>query len=166
MTPGFFWCPRPETTAEEMTPGRKPDSRPVSAPPWPWPICNRTIPLSYSSQLPTDIRGYGVTAPGTDITQFVPYPYLVGDYTLLPEGVTASGTSLAAPHATATAGLILSEAYDLGLAIPDRGPERVEWLREVIITTTLDLGEPGPDSIYGYGLIRAENALRYLQTLQ
>ena len=36
--------------------------------------------LSYSSQLPVDIRGYGVTAPGTDITQFVPYPYLVGDY--------------------------------------------------------------------------------------
>ena len=122
--------------------------------------------LSYSSQLPVDVRGYGVTAPGSNITQFVPYPYLVGDYTLLPEGVTASGTSLAAPHVTATAGLILSEAYDLGLALPAKGPERVEWLRDVITTTTLDLGDPGPDSTYGHGLVRAENALRYLQTLK
>lgn len=121
--------------------------------------------LAYSSQLPTDVRGYGVTAPGSDITQFVPYPYLVGDYTLLPEGVTASGTSLAAPHVTAMAGLILSEAYDLGLELPAKGPERVEWLRDIITSTTLDLGDPGPDGTYGYGLIRAENALRYLQTL-
>ncbi len=122
--------------------------------------------LAYSSQLPTDIRGYGVVAPGHNITQYVPYPFLTGGYDIPAGGVTASGTSLAAPHVSALAGLILSEALDLGLDIPAKGPERVEWLRSIICDTTLDLGEPGPDSTYGYGLIRAENALRYLTTLQ
>lgn len=122
--------------------------------------------LAYSSQLPDDMRGYGVTAPGHNITQYVPYPWLTGGYDIPDSGVTASGTSLASPHVSALAGLILSEALDLGIAMPKKGPARVEWLRDIICGTTMDLGEPGPDATYGYGLIQADAALRRVVSMK
>ncbi|MGD8560919.1 MAG: S8 family serine peptidase [Desulfarculaceae bacterium] len=75
------------------------------------------------------------------------------------------GTSMAAPHVTGTAALILSEAYDLGLAIPARGSDRVDWLAGVIGVTAEDLGSYGPDSVYGFGLVRADWALNFMPAL-
>ncbi len=81
--------------------------------------------------------------------------YLDGRYWFL------QGTSMAAPHVSGLAALILSEAMDLGLDIPS-GPARVEWLKQIITSHTMDLGEEGDDSQYGYGLIMAEHCLAYL----
>lgn len=75
------------------------------------------------------------------------------------------GTSMAAPHVSGLAALILSEARDLGLSIPE-GRERVDWLMAIIMTSTLDLGPAGADDEYGYGLVSAENALELLNSGQ
>ena len=76
--------------------------------------------------------------------------------------VYMQGTSMATPHVSAVAALILSEALAMGLEIPEPGPQRVEWLRGVITQTTFDLGARGQDREYGYGLLRADNALAFL----
>lgn len=75
------------------------------------------------------------------------------------------GTSMAAPHVSGLAALILSEARDLGLSIPE-GRERVDWLMAIIMASTLDLGPAGADDEYGYGLVSAENALELLNSGQ
>jgi len=75
------------------------------------------------------------------------------------------GTSMAAPHVSGLAALILSEARDLGLSLPEGG-DRVDWLKAIIMTTALDLGEAGPDELYGYGLVQAEKALALLNSGQ
>lgn len=61
-----------------------------------------------------------------------------------------SGTSMAAPHVTAVAGLLAS----LGITSPDQ-------IREALQNTATDLGTPGRDNEYGYGLINAYAALKY-----
>ena len=58
------------------------------------------------------------------------------------------GTSAAAPHVAAVAGLILSANPHLTVA----------QLHEVLTSTAVDLGAPGPDPVFGYGLVDAEAA--------
>jgi len=58
------------------------------------------------------------------------------------------GTSAAAPHVAAVAALILSANPHLTVA----------QLREVLASTAVDLGVPGPDPVFGYGLVDAEAA--------
>jgi len=61
------------------------------------------------------------------------------------------GTSMASPHAAGVAALVCS-------LHPDWGPDEV---REALTTTAVDLGAPGRDDSYGYGLIDAAAAVAY-----
>lgn len=58
------------------------------------------------------------------------------------------GTSMAAPHVTALAALLMSQGI--------KDPKAVE---AVIKATALDLGSPGRDDQFGYGLIQPRTAL-------
>jgi serine protease len=58
------------------------------------------------------------------------------------------GTSMAAPHVSATAALLMSQGI--------RDPRAVEF---VIKSTALDLGPAGKDNEYGHGLVQPRNAL-------
>ena len=62
------------------------------------------------------------------------------------------GTSMATPHVSGVAALLWST--------------RPHWtnvqIREAMDMTALDLGEPGWDIAYGYGLVQADDALQYL----
>ncbi|USG63816.1 S8 family peptidase [Brevibacillus ruminantium] len=90
-----------------------------------------------------DFSNYGdsvdVAAPGVDI----PSTYIYSDYAVL------SGTSMACPHVTALASLIRSVRP---------GMKNTEVM-ELIRTSADDLGPPGKDKLYGYGLINVKNAL-------
>ena len=65
------------------------------------------------------------------------------------------GTSMATPHVVGVAALLWS--YDSGLT-------NVQ-IREAMTATALDLGEPGRDIAYGYGLVQAYDALQYLSLI-
>jgi thermitase len=80
-----------------------------------------------------------VVAPGTNIAStFSQHRY-----------AALSGTSMAAPHVTALAGLIRS--LNPHLTNDD--------VKQIIIKTATDLGENGKDPYYGYGLINVYRAL-------
>lgn len=59
------------------------------------------------------------------------------------------GTSMAAPHVSGVAALLLS-------AQPGLGPDQVQ---QALQNTAIDLGTPGRDNEYGFGLIQAYDAL-------
>ncbi len=65
------------------------------------------------------------------------------------------GTSMATPHVSGVAALLWSYNPDL---------TNVQ-IREAMALTAMDLGEPGRDVHYGYGLVQAYDALRYLKAL-
>lgn len=79
-----------------------------------------------------------VAAPGSDVLSSI----IGGDY------AEFSGTSMATPHVSATAALML-------LKQPDLSPFEV---RTLLHDTSVDLGEPGFDVKFGYGRIDALNA--------
>lgn len=66
-----------------------------------------------------------------------------------------NGTSMATPHVSGVAALLWS-------ANPDWTNVQI---REAMDMTALDLGEPGRDIAYGYGLVQAYDALQYLQSM-
>ncbi len=78
-----------------------------------------------------------VAAPGVNILSTVP-----GGYGY------RGGTSMAAPHVSALAGLLASQG---------RGPKAI---RDRILRTALDLGPDGRDPYYGKGRIRADLAAK------
>lgn len=59
------------------------------------------------------------------------------------------GTSMASPHVAAVAGMLIAQDDSL---TPDQ-------VKEAMTSTALDLGTTGYDSVYGYGLVQAFNAL-------
>jgi len=61
------------------------------------------------------------------------------------------GTSMAAPHVTATAALVIAS----GVLGPDPTPAQVS---RRLLDTARDLGLPGPDNRYGAGLLDAAAA--------
>lgn len=67
-----------------------------------------------------------------------------------------TGTSQAAPHVTGVAALVLSSGFDQDL----NGDGRVDQgdVRLQLSETALDLGDPGFDPVYGYGLVSAAAA--------
>jgi subtilisin family serine protease len=68
--------------------------------------------------------------------------------------VDSSGTSIAAPHVTGVAALLLG-------AYPDLSADR---LQSALETTADDLGGAGPDNAYGYGRVNAAAARQWLAT--
>jgi subtilisin family serine protease len=67
-----------------------------------------------------------------------------------------NGTSMATPHVSGVAALLWS-------ANPDWTNVQI---REAMDLTALDLGEPGRDIAYGYGLVQAYDALLYLEDIK
>jgi subtilisin family serine protease len=67
-----------------------------------------------------------------------------------------NGTSMATPHVSGVAALLWS-------ANPDWTNVQI---REAMDLTALDLGEPGRDIAYGYGLVQAYDALQYLESMK
>jgi len=83
-----------------------------------------------------------VTAPGVDVRSASnDGGYAVHD-----------GTSMACPHAAGLGALLLSAEPALAL----------DQLEELITTTVVDLGDPGPDMTYGYGRLDALAAMQRL----
>jgi serine protease len=60
------------------------------------------------------------------------------------------GTSMAAPHVAALVALMIAN-----------GQTGTENIRTILHETAVDLGDPGRDDLYGYGLIDAYSALTY-----
>jgi len=66
---------------------------------------------------------------------------------------TISGTSMASPHVAGTVALVISS-----------GVTDASQVRNVLQLTADDLGDSGKDSLYGYGLVDAEEAATDIQT--
>lgn len=86
------------------------------------------------------------TAPGTQIRTTDRQGALGWDPS---DYVIADGTSFATAMASGVAALILSVSP--GLTPPD--------LEEIMSSTAVDLGDPGRDDLFGWGLVNARNAL-------
>ncbi|MGH8860185.1 MAG: S8 family serine peptidase, partial [Jatrophihabitantaceae bacterium] len=65
-----------------------------------------------------------------------------------------SGTSMACPHVAGVAALLFG-------AVPSASPAQVRTAME---QTAVDLGDPGRDDNFGYGLVQANAAIQYLLT--
>ncbi|MDH5533774.1 MAG: S8 family serine peptidase [Candidatus Pacebacteria bacterium] len=79
--------------------------------------------------------GAEISAPGVNILSTTPG----GGYT------TLSGTSMAAPHVTATTALLIANGTSA--------------VRQTLYDSTLDLGSEGPDGIFGYGLVQTGESI-------
>jgi thermitase len=99
-----------------------------------------------SNDLPAFFTNYGrrsvdLAAPGVTVLS----TWAGGSYQY------ASGTSMAAPHVSGTAALVIAS----GVLGPTPTPDAIEARLE---GTARDLGAPGPDTIYGHGLLDAAAA--------
>lgn len=70
------------------------------------------------------------------------------------------GTSMASPTVTGIAALIIQ---DWRQQFPDRGDIRNSSLKALLANSGDDLGNPGPDCMYGFGTVRARQAIDALR---
>jgi serine protease len=98
---------------------------------------------------PGDLQNCDPSTGGRDILQQT----FVRGYRAFGYPLDYEGTSMASPHVSATAALIIAT----GRLGANPGPDAVEHRLE---ETTRDLGPPGYDDRYGFGLIDAAAALR------
>ena len=87
-----------------------------------------------------------LAAPGAVVNSTIPG----GGYEML------SGTSMASPHVAGTAALVIST----GLADSNGNGRINDEVRQILIATAHDLGAPGRDTWYGYGLVDAAAAVQ------
>lgn len=121
-----------------------------------------TNPAAYSSVIavngtdPEDQPGY-FSAIGEEVELAAPGVSILSaarDNTYAP----LSGTSQAAPHVAGVAALILSA----GVADLDGDGDRDNRdVRLMLRETAVDLGDPGPDPVFGHGLVNAAAAATY-----
>src|SRR5947208_1236562 len=100
------------------------------------------------AEIPDDPNCKPTEPPGPDIFQMTFLGTSVGRFRL-PSGY--EGTSMAVPHVSATAALIIASRVLGAHPTPDEIERRLE-------TTATDLGPPGRDHRYGAGLINAGRA--------
>lgn len=93
-----------------------------------------------------------LAAPGVDIYSTIGSRNIITDEKYL----TLSGTSMAAPHVAGTAALIMAAGP---LDINNDGFVDNTDVRLQLKMTAYGLGEPGRDTIYGFGLVNANAAL-------
>jgi bacillopeptidase F len=127
-------------TATSVSPANNPDGFPVGA------VDASLNVSSFSSRGPSACTGVdvypGLTAPGEAIVT----TDLSFDGTARYAAV--SGTSYSSPHLAGVMALLMS-------AFPDAP---VQALETALKQSARDLGTPGPDSEYGYGLVDADGA--------
>jgi len=104
----------------------------------------------------SDVRAYW-SATGPDLELSAPgvgvySTYLNGGY------YSASGTSMACPHVSGTAALVFASPVNPEYDLNSNGRWDNLEVRMVMQATATDLGEPGKDAKYGFGLVDADSA--------
>lgn len=110
-------------------------------------------------------KNWCLAAPGTDINSSWVTGSIQTEYHYGPDGningfavtgdkpelgyALSSGTSMAAPHVTGGLALLMERFPYLN------NPQ----IRDVLLTTATDLGEPGVDDVYGWGLMNLKKAI-------
>ncbi len=98
-------------------------------------------------RLKPDLVGYDATSGVT---------YGLSDGLLWPQGTGFFGTSAACPHAAGAAALLLHSSPGLGAA----------GLHAALRATATDLGDPGPEPLYGHGLVKLDPDLLFADDLE
>jgi len=101
--------------------------------------------LSEWSNRAGDTKNFYLVAPGVDINS---------TYRGRRSYVYMSGTSMASPHVAGVAALVKSYWPQL----------KAEEIASILFKTATDLGDPGVDEVFGWGLVNAERAMQPVGT--